>query len=350
MKGFPGEMPEKELTIKIKFPQGASRPTESELVRFLVRNNVVGDDVTALYPDMRLRSYFVKFIDMQKADEFLKDVGCDAIFEFSNKVKAQVVISEANVDLRYVRIYEVAPEYDDEVIRKAMQAYGEIKKIVWEKSRPMPGFELYNGIRGVHIDMKKPVPNFVDICGESKRVAYPGMTELCFRCRKSGHKSLECPLTVNGRMNLFNKNAVVPPNPEDFDDFPALPRSPSLDGNGDKSVISDTPKRMDTTETNQTVDLTVADKNSTTAAEQYNTPPALVMHQPADPEKVNDDRKSRTKERKENDSKSGDQGAITTMSQQARERLRDRSNFEKGNKSNQPRSRSPSRTKPPKRQ
>lgn len=62
-------MPKKDNSIRIKYPVGSARPTESEIVRFLVKHGVTGDDVTAVYPDVRSRCFFVKFTDSVKAEQ-----------------------------------------------------------------------------------------------------------------------------------------------------------------------------------------------------------------------------------------------------------------------------------------
>lgn len=200
---------EKENTLKIKFPFGFPRPNEVELANFLIKHGVKGDKVVACYPEVLINCIFVKFISVEDIEAFLKETGHTVTFEYGNKVKVGVQVSSANEDLRYVRCFEVAPEVEDMDIREAFKDFGEVKQIVWERSKPVPGFDVYNGIRGVHILLKEEIPDFVMIAGEKKRIWYHGMVERCFRCKATGHKRSECPLNAQRRLEEVRKPNVT---------------------------------------------------------------------------------------------------------------------------------------------
>lgn len=219
-------MPKKDNSVRIKYPPGCARPSETEIVRFLVKHGVTGDDVTALYPDIRTKCFFVKFIDNVKAEEFMARTESESEFEYTNKVKTKVVVCDANEELKYIRIFEVAPEVTDEEVVNKLNDYGDVKQIVWEKVKPHPGFELYNGVRGVHIYMRSEVPDQIEIAGEKKRVTYQGMTERCFRCNQVGHKRFQCPKSAQARLTRNGNGSGYAPDLSS-DDFPILPGNSS---------------------------------------------------------------------------------------------------------------------------
>lgn len=216
-------MPNKENSIRIKYPPWSAKPSETEIVRFLVKHEVTGDDVTAVYPDIRAKCFYVRFASSEKAREFTDKTAVDSVFEYSNKVTTNVVVCDANEDVKYIRIFEVAPEITDDEIRDSLKDYGTIKHIVWEKSRPLPGFEIYNGVRGVQLLMQQEVPDLIDIGGEKKRVYYQGMTERCFRCNQAGHKRFECPKAPQTRLKNDGKGAKF----DQHSDFPMINQSPA---------------------------------------------------------------------------------------------------------------------------
>lgn len=222
--------PEKVNSIKLKFPVGFPRPTEAEIAGFLVKQGIEGPNVTAVYPDNQQKCIYVKFSNEDLCKEFLRKTTHDVGFEYSNKVKVHVQVSDANVNIRYVRCFEVEPEINDDEVRKAFEGFGEVKQIVWEKSRPLPGFEVYNGIRGVHLIMSSEVPDLVEIDGKRKRVAYLGMTERCFRCSLVGHKRFQCPKSIQSRLNN-NVNSTTNTANLSSENFPAL-QAANVNNNG----------------------------------------------------------------------------------------------------------------------
>lgn len=212
-------MPLKDNTVRIKYPQESAKPTENEIVKFLVKHGIVGDDVSAVYPDVRAKCYFVKFVSNGLAERFIDSAASDNVFEYSNKVTTNVQVYDANEDVKIIRIFEIAPEISDDDIHTAFQEFGTIKQITWEKKTVESGFFFYNGVRVIQINMTKEIPDRILIAGEKKRVNYPGMTEKCFRCNQVGHKRFQCPLSAQSRLNNATGDTTL--NLED--NFPPLP-------------------------------------------------------------------------------------------------------------------------------
>lgn len=211
-------MPTRDNTVRIKYPPESAKPTETEIVRFLVKHNIIGDNVTAVYPDVRAKCYFVKFVSDDYAKNFVESATKDGVFEYSNKVTTNVSVYDANEDIRVVRIFELAPEIHDDDVKAALQAYGDIKNITWEQTKTESNFSFYNGVRAIQMNVTAEVPDRITLSGEKKRVSYPGMVEKCYRCNQAGHKRFQCPNNAQFRLQnpantLTNNEVNFPPLP-----------------------------------------------------------------------------------------------------------------------------------------
>lgn len=317
-------MPPKDNSVKIKYPSGSARPSETEIVRFLVKHGVTGDDVTAVYPDVRSMCYFVKFIEGEKAKQFIEVTQNESIFEYANKVTTNVMVCDANADWKYIRIFELAPEVADEDVMNAFAAYGEVKNITWEKVKPHPGFEVYNGVRGVQLNMVNDVPDLIEIAGEKKRVVYQGMVLRCYRCKATGHKSFECPLGPNARLRSGRNLVTIETNSDtEFPRLPGVNRENSFERAEDEQTpvsvqtnqrLTDPPTLLHSS-TEQTSESTT---NGKVERNKSSSPP----HRGRSREKKN------TANSKESTSSTGtndDNDLIKNLSTHQREKLRDRS-------------------------
>lgn len=203
-----GPGPKKKVnTVRFRYPLGSPRPNEAEFTDFLKKKGVKVEHVEAIYPQLSSRSIFVKFTGEEVMKQYLTNTGFSDEFVYSNGVKIDIRISDANENLTYVRCCEVPPETGDEVVAGIFERFGTVKKITWEKISSKTGFNAYNGIRGIVLDLKEEIPNLVEIDGRQHRVGYDGQKEVCFRCNKEGHKRFQCPLNPQARLNAGRTEA-----------------------------------------------------------------------------------------------------------------------------------------------
>ena len=196
-----GHEPKKKLhTVRFQYPFGSTIPKEEEFTALLKEKGVAEDSVEAIYSEMKRKSILVKFKTQVLADDFLDKAGYIIGFKYSNEVKVDLKISDANVELTMVRCFELQPEIDDDEIEEVFKAYGVVRSVTRERTNPKSGYSVYNGIRKILMERKAEIPNLVTIDGVSHRVQYDGQKEICFRCQQEGHKRFQCPLSVNNRL------------------------------------------------------------------------------------------------------------------------------------------------------
>lgn len=83
-----------------------------------------------------------------------------------------------------VRVFGYSAEHHDVELVTALQPYGKILSVSRES---VPGFPtVTTGIRRVKIEMKEPVPNFIDVIDTTIQLEYEGVTRVCRRCGARG--------------------------------------------------------------------------------------------------------------------------------------------------------------------
>lgn len=203
-----GREPKKKVnTVRFQYPFGAARPKEDEFAALLKSKDVEAAHVVAIYPEATRRSILVKFESKELAEGFMNKVGYSVEFEYSNKVSVELKVSDADVEVTMLRVFELQPEIEDDEIVQVFKAYGDVKKVLQEKTSLSSGYSVYNGVRRVFIERNKDIPNLVQVDGRLRRVFYEGQKEICFRCSKEGHKRFECTESANNRLR---RTAIVP--------------------------------------------------------------------------------------------------------------------------------------------
>lgn len=212
-----GHEPKKKVnTVVLKFPRGFPRPSEKDIFAFLQSDHVEPSHIVAIYNESNRNCVFVKFSEIEFMDQYMARKVFESEFVYGNGVKVGIKISDAVQEISAVKLFEVPPEVDDDEIKSKFEEFGVVKKIICCKSsikEVVPVHEFYNGTRLLYMEIKKDIPNLINIDGVNRRVWYDGIVEQCYRCNEKGHKRADCPLAVNNR--LFSKVTG---------DFPALPK------------------------------------------------------------------------------------------------------------------------------
>jgi hypothetical protein len=135
-----------------------------------------------------------------KSDVLVQDIvgrTFEANFKFDKGTIVKVQISEANGKLKYVRVFNLIPEVEDEHIANALKEYGTVKKQVREKFPATFGVDIFTGVRGVYMEISKPLPPYMSIGNLRAKFYYQGMTEGCFFCNGTDHVKLNCPKKIS---------------------------------------------------------------------------------------------------------------------------------------------------------
>ena len=189
-----GTRPRKKVnTVQIQFPFGVTRPPMEDLLRYLSQDGITPEHLTAIYPDTRKRSFYIKFSSRMEYKRYLAGKNYEGVFEFSNGVQVDVKICKADEDVTVVKIFEVPPEVEDEEIIGQLSGYGSVKKVTWGKCHGINDFQVYNGIRYTYMSVTTEIPNLLEFDGAERRLQYDGAVEKCSGAAKQGTSGFNAP-------------------------------------------------------------------------------------------------------------------------------------------------------------
>ncbi|XP_062710319.1 uncharacterized protein LOC134288701 [Aedes albopictus] len=183
-----------ENTIKFRFPASAPRPTWIEIADFLkqLKSNVM--HMETVYKMEEDRSLSIKFKTAVAMEEALRLNSGPVKFCYSNGKTVHVTMSRAGTNVRYVRIFDIPPEVSDEDLSLVLGKYGKIESVIREKLAPNLGLgHMFNGVRGLHIDVESEIPPTVEILQWKGKVFYDDLKNKCFLCQQEGHRKNACP-------------------------------------------------------------------------------------------------------------------------------------------------------------
>jgi hypothetical protein len=205
----------RESTVKVEFYEKCARPSDFEMLRFAMKIEILPGDLLGFQQDLNDECMYYMLRD--GSDEKVQEIvskNSETEFMLGNGLSRKVKVSHANKVTKYVRVFNLPFEVDDKCLRDVFNKYGEVEKIEWEKAANILGYDVFNGVRGVYIDMKLDMPSFLYV-GEFKcKLFYQGLRDKCFSCGSVGHKKSDCPKRfepfLTPRSRILDKN-VWPP-------------------------------------------------------------------------------------------------------------------------------------------
>lgn len=189
----------RKFTVKCQFVSGKN-PNDAEMVKFALEAGLISSEIHTLYKDLNARCIFIKFYEHGNMKAFLDRFSPEMEFKYDNGERTTIEITDATVEFKYIRIFSLPPEIEDEHIKEVFKQYGHIRACVREKLPLSLGMPVFSGVRGVHIEMTKEIPNFVYVMNFKARTFYNGQKEVCFYCGSTEHKKLFC--TARTKQNL----------------------------------------------------------------------------------------------------------------------------------------------------
>lgn len=110
------------------------------------------------------RSLCIKFRTASAMEQALRRNAETVKFSYTNGRTVDIHMSRAGTNVRYVRVFDIPPEVSDEDLSMVLGAYGKIEKVIREKFPPNLGLDhMFNGVRGMYMDVDKDIPPTVDV-------------------------------------------------------------------------------------------------------------------------------------------------------------------------------------------
>lgn len=193
------QMPPRKCTLRFEFDKSTRnvQPSSLEIHEWIV--HVIGittDHVHTAYYDTELYCFFVKLLNPVFLEKILQKHGGKADYRHRDGSVSTVLISNADIEYKNVRVFNLPPEVDNCYLRDVLSKYGQVKQIRNERWSSQHLLQCYNGVRSVEMHIKVNIPSHIVVCGYKGQVIYTGQTATCYICNESGHLRQDCPRKV----------------------------------------------------------------------------------------------------------------------------------------------------------
>ncbi|KAJ4447109.1 hypothetical protein ANN_09109 [Periplaneta americana] len=204
---------QRKNTIKITFPAAAAKPTALELHNCVdAELNITPDQVEMIQLNTLERSIYLKLTSVTQYERLMNTYEGEVNFKYDNQSIIKVSFQRADINAITMRIFNVPPEVENNLVNQSLSQYGTVKTIRAELWSTQYKFPVNNGVRAVRIEMQKHIPSKLIIGGYTAVIHYPGQPQLCYICGESSHLRSECPrrkfsfpVTVAGRKPLLSE-------------------------------------------------------------------------------------------------------------------------------------------------
>ncbi|KAK8781162.1 hypothetical protein V5799_017498 [Amblyomma americanum] len=119
---------------------------------------------------------------------------------------------------KMVRVFGYSAEHHDVELASALEQFGKIVSVTRESVTGFP--TVTTGIRRVKIEMKRAVPNFLDVIDATVQCEYEGVVRVCRKCGAQGHMGANCETPQCVRCGAYGHEtceAACPKCGEDHD-------------------------------------------------------------------------------------------------------------------------------------
>lgn len=215
----------KKNTLVFEFPKEAPGPSLIEMSRFVKCFRAERENMDTCYRNADEKCIYIRFKTVESFNNAVMDNPDAHTFRYSDGRTVQVKMSVAAGSYKYVRIFNLPPEIEDDEIGRVLVKYGKIKKLIREKFPPECELDLYTGIRGAYMDVQKPIPAALFIGSAKTRIFYEGLKNRCFHCKADDHMKYNCPVLAKLRHDGDSGSGSSKQNPITYASALSSPKS-----------------------------------------------------------------------------------------------------------------------------
>lgn len=179
--------------IKVQFGVTSKMPSDTEIFSFFRKRAWAPETLSAMFRVPKEHAVYVKFQSEDNMKTALLKCPSTDSFSYENGETAPVTFATATGDFRYVRLFGLPIEIEDKHVVSVLAKYGKVHRTTRERYGPETGFPILNGVRGVHVEMSKAIPEQLFIQHFQVRTFYEGMPVKCYVCQSTSHVKANCP-------------------------------------------------------------------------------------------------------------------------------------------------------------
>jgi hypothetical protein len=191
---------ERKDTAVCIFDKASPRITAYEIHEWIYTNlHLETEDVVTIQIDGPRRQVYIKTTHATVVEKLLLRTKGESIYEYDSGERYKVIINQAGLGRRNVRVANLPPEMPEEIIRQHLRKYGQITTIKEEKWANTYRYNVANGVRIVQIDLQTHIPSHLYIEGYRALISYIGQPSTCYICGGTNHVAQECPARKHTR-------------------------------------------------------------------------------------------------------------------------------------------------------
>lgn len=121
---------QRKNTIKITFPAEAAKPTALELHNWVdAELNITPDQVEMIQLNTLERSIYLKLTSVTQYERLMNTYEGEVNFKYDNQSIIKVSFQRADINAITVRIFNVPPEVESNLVNQSLSQYGTVKTI-----------------------------------------------------------------------------------------------------------------------------------------------------------------------------------------------------------------------------
>uniref|UniRef100_A0AAG5DP40 Uncharacterized protein n=1 Tax=Anopheles atroparvus TaxID=41427 RepID=A0AAG5DP40_ANOAO len=179
-------------TIKLDFSSLPAKPPPGDVIDFIYKKiELSNEQIVRIHIKSSSPTVHVELKDQSVALEVVERH--DGRQSFTFKEKSYNIPISMDDGSKIVKIHDLSAKVKNAKIANYMREYGEVISVtegVWSENFPCAG--LPNGFRYVRLIIKKDIPSYLRIQGETTLATHRGQQQTCRKCERAVHYGMSC--------------------------------------------------------------------------------------------------------------------------------------------------------------